>query len=267
MKSAPFTNRPAKARWLKRVSQTGAFLGAYFIFAVLGSVVSVAALVPAALFRGLQANRFGQRLICGLFAFFVGYLRACGLVKLDTGELSALRNCRGLILVANHPCLLDAVFIVSQLPHVVCLMKRSLVRNIVLCGTAKLAGYVDNTSGVGLVKTCEARLKQGANLLIFPEGTRSTGGDLLPFKMGFALIAGLAQSPVQTVIIAADSHYLGKGWPLFRKPTFPARYALRLGKRFDPSPGLDAKSFGCEVERYFRRTLPQRVGPAAPLSP
>ncbi|MHB8520956.1 MAG: lysophospholipid acyltransferase family protein [Limisphaerales bacterium] len=267
MNSTPFANRSTKICRLKRALQTPAFLGAYLIFAVLGSVVSVACLVPAALFRGQQANRFGQRLICGLFAFFVGYLRACGLVKLDTGELSALRNCRGLILVANHPCLLDAVFIVSQLPHVVCLMKRSLVRNIVLCGTAKLAGYVDNTSGVGLVRTCEARLRRGANLLIFPEGTRSTGGELLPFKMGFALIAGLAQSPVQTVIIAADSNYLGKGWPLFRKPPFPARYSLRLGKRFDPSPSMDAKSFGCEVERYFHRVLTQPPGPAAPLSP
>lgn len=247
--------------------QTVAFLGAYLIFAVVGSAFSVACLIPAVVFRGVRAHRFGQRLIHGLFAFFVGYLRRCCLLKLDASELAALRNSRGLILVANHPCLLDAVFVVSQLPQVVCLMKGSLVRNIVLCGTAHLAGYVHNESGLGLVRICEERLRQGANLLIFPEGTRSVGGQMHPFKMGFALIASKAQSPVRTIIITADSNYLGKGWPFFRKPLFPVRYSLRLGKQFAPSSGMDAKSFGSTVEDYFHSCLPSHAGPAVSLSP
>ncbi len=104
-------------------------------------------------------------------------------------------------------------------------------------------------------------------MLIFPEGTRTLGGQMHPFKMGFALIAMLTQSPVQTVIITADSNYLGKGWPFFRKPPFPMRYSLRLGKRFVPVPGIDAKSFGCAVESYFHSVLKQSSAPAASLQP
>jgi 1-acyl-sn-glycerol-3-phosphate acyltransferase len=246
---------PTKISWVRSASQTIAFFGAYLIFAVVGSAVSIACLLPAALFRGVPVLRFGQKLIHGLFAFFVGYLRCCGLIKLDASELSALQDSRGLIIVANHPCLLDAVLVVSQLPQVVCLMKGSLIHNVVLCGTAQLAGYVPSDSGLGLVKKCRQRLTQGANLLVFPEGTRSIFGQMQPFKTGFALVASLAQSPVQTLIITTDSNFLSKGWPFFQKPSFPVRYSLSLGKRFDPAPGMDVKAFGCTVESYFHNIL------------
>jgi 1-acyl-sn-glycerol-3-phosphate acyltransferase len=144
------------------------------------------------------------------------------------------------------------------LPPTVCLMKGSLARNVIFSGTARLAGYIHNKSGLGLVKKCGERLKEGANLLVFPEGTRTAGGELLPFKMGFALVAVLTRSPVQTIIITAESGCLGKGRPLFKQPVFPVRYALRLGRRFQPEPCGDAKTFGDEVENYFRKTLSQK---------
>jgi 1-acyl-sn-glycerol-3-phosphate acyltransferase len=241
--------------WFKGVLQTAAFYGAYLMFAVVGSLVSVICMVPAVLFRGARARGFGQKLIHKLFRFFVGYMRAFGLVELDTSELSGLREFGGLIVAANHPCLLDVVLMVSQMPQTVCLMKGSLARNIVLSGTARLAGYVHNKSGLGLVKKCEERLQEGASLLVFPEGTRTLGGRLLPFKMGFALVAVLTRSPVQTVFITTDTNFLGKGRPLFKRPAFPLHYSLRLGQRFQPAPGEDAKTFGGRVENYFRERL------------
>jgi 1-acyl-sn-glycerol-3-phosphate acyltransferase len=237
--------------------QTTAFWGAFLVFAVIGSVVSVACAVPSVLFRGVRARFFGQKLIRALFSFFVGYLRTFGLLELDADGLSDLRNVNGLIVVANHPGLLDAVFLVSLVPQAVCLMKGSLARNIVLSGTARLAGYIHNESGLGLVKKCEERLKEGSNLLVFPEGTRTVGDKLLPFKMGFALAAVLTRAPVQTIIITSEGNCLGKGWPLFKKPAFPVRYSLRRARRFQPEPGQEAKRFGRAVENYFRETLAQ----------
>jgi 1-acyl-sn-glycerol-3-phosphate acyltransferase len=210
--------------WFKDIFQTAAFFGAFFMFAVVGSLVSMICAPPAFLFRGKRARSFGQKLIHALFVFFVGYLRAFGVIELEADELSGLRDASGLIVVANHPCVLDAVLMVSQLPKAVCLMKGSLARHIIFSGTARLAGYVHNKSGLGLAKKCEERLNEGSNLLVFPEGTRTVGGKLLPFKMGFALVAVLTRAPVQTVIITTESGCLGKSWPLLKKTVFTLRY-------------------------------------------
>ncbi len=251
-----FERMPTQTKnWFKDILHTVAFFGAFFLFAVVGSLVSVLCVPPAMLLRGVRARFFGQKLIHWLFRIFVGYTRRFGLVELEASELSGLRNGAGLIVVANHPCLLDAVLMVSQMPRAVCLMKGSLARNVIFSGTARLAGYIHNKSGLGLVKKCEERLNEGTNLLIFPEGTRTVGGTLLPFKMGFALAAVSTRSPVQTVIIEANSNCLGKGQPLFRPPDFPLRYSLRQGKLFLPLPGEDAKQFGGRVESYFREKL------------
>ena len=168
----------------KNVLQTVAFGGAFFIFAVVGSLTSMACMVPAVLFRGWRARCFGQKLIHALFVFFVGYLRAFGLLELGADGLSELRNANGLIVVANHPSLLDAVLLAAQMPQAVCLMKGNLARNIVLSGTARLAGYIHNKSGLGLVKKCEERLKEGSNLLVFPKAREPWGANCCPSRWG-----------------------------------------------------------------------------------
>src|SRR6202020_1871294 len=124
--------------------QAVAFYGSLILFAVGGSLASVFCAIPSILFRGTRARFFGQRLIHALFRIFIGYLRAFGLIEFDARELSKLRGAEGLIVVANHPGLLDAVLVVSQLPRAVCLMKGSLAHNIIFSGTARLAGYIHN---------------------------------------------------------------------------------------------------------------------------
>ena len=54
------------------------------------------------------------------------------------------------------------------------------------------------------------------------------------------LIARSAQVPVQTVIIESTSGFLGKGWPLFRRPSMPITYRVRLGRQFAPPDDVRA---------------------------
>jgi 1-acyl-sn-glycerol-3-phosphate acyltransferase len=189
-----------------------------------------------------------------LFRFFVWYLRRCGLLKLEASDLNLLRERRNVVLVANHPSLLDAVFIAAHVPNLVCLMKASIIHNVVLCGQAKLAGYVDNKSGVSLIKACRARIAEGSNLLVFPEGTR-TCGELGEFKMGFALLSRVMGVPIHTALIRYDPVFLGKGWPFFRPPPFPFACSIRLGRCFYPEPGLDSRDLSLRVEEYLRDEL------------
>ena len=67
------------------------------------------------------------------------------------------------------------------------------------------------------------------------------------------MAARAAGAPVQTVLIEADSSYLRKGWPLFRRPDLPLVFRVRLGERFRVDRGPDAFVEG--LESYFRREL------------
>jgi 1-acyl-sn-glycerol-3-phosphate acyltransferase len=195
----------------------------------------------------------GQRVLTGIFGAYLFVLRASGLVKTDLGALDALRNERSLIIAPNHPSLLDAVLVVSRLPRVVCIMKGEIRDNILFGGGSRLAGYIRNNSAIGMVRSAAAAARAGNQLLVFPEGTRTRQTTLNPFKGGFALIAKNAGVPVQTVFIETNSPFLSKGWPLFRKPTFPVVYRARLGQRFEVNG--EVRAFVSDLERYYRQIL------------
>jgi len=204
------------------------------------------------MFKTKRARQVGQNLIHELFRFFLWYLDRSGIIVVDAQGLAPLSHATGAILVANHPSYLDAVIIAANVPKVCCIMKASLARNPVLSGQSRLAGYVDNSGGSDLVKTCVRRIQEDSNMLIFPEGTRSDG-DLGPCKCGFALLARVTERPVQTIIVEVlTPGFLGKGTPFFRIPEFPVRYRLRLGEIFSIPPEGDARSLGKAVEGYLR---------------
>lgn len=251
------TKTPASPR--QSVPKLIAFLFAYILFGSVGFITSVFAFLLSLGFQSARARRLGQHMIHYLFRFFVWYLRSCRLVDLQADDLASLRDRRSLILVANHPSLLDAVFIAAYLPNVFCLMKATLVHNLVVCGQSRLAGYVNNKSGVALIRACQSRLAEGSNILVFPEGTR-THGDLGRFKMGFALLSRSISAPVHTLLIRYSHDFLGKGCPFFRPPPFPLTCSIRLGKSFPPEPAIDVRTFGITVEDYLRAEL-SRLSP------
>ncbi len=177
-----------------------------------------------------------------------------GLMQVDASALDALRDePGGLIVAANHPTMLDALLVVARLPRGVCVMKAMLLRNIFLGGGARLARYIGNDVGRGMVRDAVATLREGNQLVLFPEGTRTVGASVNAFKPGIALIAHLAEVPIQTVLIEALSPYLTKGWPLLKAPPVPVRIRLTLGRRF--APDADHRALLRSLEIYFAEAL------------
>lgn len=195
----------------------------------------------------------GRLVLMTIFRVFIGGLKASGLIRCDLSALDALRDERSLIIAPNHPSLLDAVFVVSRLPHVVCIMKADLCNNVVLGGGACFAGYIRDNGAHGMIRSAVNAVRAGNQLLIFPEGTRTRQPPVNHFKGGFALIAKRTRVPVQTIFIESNSPFLGKAWPLFRKPVFPLVFSARLGRRF--SVDGEAADFAAGIEHYFRRTM------------
>lgn len=187
------------------------------------------------------------------FRIYLGAMESLGAWRLDLSALDQLRDAGPLIIAPNHPCLLDAVLVVSRLPNALCVMKGALVANFLLGPAARLARYVRNDSLRKLITHASEELRAGGQLLIFPEGTRTTGGAVSPFTEAVGAISRRSGVPVQTVIIEADSHFLGKGWPVAARPDLPLTYRVRLGRRFDPPH--DVRAFTAELQRYFAREL------------
>jgi len=208
-------------------------------------------LLPAQ--RGRDVGRAG---IANGYRGFWAVASACGMMRIDASCLDPLRDEPGLIFVANHPTMLDALLLVAHLPRSACIMKASLMKNIFLGAGARLARYIRNDSARSMVRLAVEDLRAGGQLVIFPEGTRTTDWPLNRFRPGVTLIAKLAQAPIQTVFIETDSPYLGKGWPIWRVPPLPIVFRLRLGERFAPAEDSDAML--ADLEQYFRHTMEQR---------
>lgn len=93
-----------------------------------------------------------------------------GLMQVDSSALDAIRDePGGLIVAANHPTMLDALLIVARLPRGVCVMKAELLRNVFLGSGARLARYIRNDVGRGMVRDAVQTLREGNQLVLFPE--------------------------------------------------------------------------------------------------
>jgi 1-acyl-sn-glycerol-3-phosphate acyltransferase len=203
---------------------------------------------------GTAVGRRGIMLGFRLYAWSLSVTRT---YRLDLRAVDTLRGGPPLILAPNHPCLIDALLILTRHPNVACVMKAELMKNVFLGAGSRLARYVRNESSRQMVKESMAHLKEGGLLLLFPEGTRTTRQPINPLVASVGLIAKRSGVEVQALIIETDSPYLGKGWPLFRRPSLPITYRVRLGRRF--APPVDVAAFTRELDAYYRTELSQSL--------
>jgi 1-acyl-sn-glycerol-3-phosphate acyltransferase len=91
-------------------------------------------------------------------------------------------------------------------------------------------------------------LRSGWNLLVYPEGTRSTDGRLQPFKPGVGHLATENHASVVPMHVAGTDRVLPKG----RRVPIPAPVRIRIGKPLAPSRNEGARAFTERVESAVR---------------
>ena len=227
------------------------YLGLLY-FALLCLSWSMVASVLRHLLPDKLGVRVGQYAIMLGFRLFLFTMRSSGLFKFDLTALDALRG-EPLIITTNHPGLIDVVLVGSRLPRMVCVLKANLLDNPLLGGGASMAGYIRNDSTGNLIRRSATAINEGSQLLIFPEGTRTTTAPINSFKGGFGLVAKKSGVAIQTAFIETTTPFLGKGWPLWKKPDFPVTFSVRLGKRYQATH--DVTSFVADIETYYRHEL------------
>jgi 1-acyl-sn-glycerol-3-phosphate acyltransferase len=125
---------------------------------------------------------------------------------------------RPYVVVSNHESFVD-ILLISHLPwEMKWLSKVELLRIPVLGWNMVLAGDVPvergtRKSAVKAMRRCAEILKQHISVIIFPEGTRSTTSEMLPFKDGAFRLAIDAGVPILPLVVQGTSSALPKhGW-------------------------------------------------------
>lgn len=146
----------------------------------------------------------------------------------------------GQLIVANHPTLLDAAFLLGLAPSSSCVVKGALWHNLLIRGPVVAAGYVSNSPTDRMIEEAADALRGGDSVIIFPEGTRSIPGQPLKLQRGAAAIAVRAATVVTPVYVQCSPPTLMKGNPWYRVPERRVHFSLRVGADIDPQAFRDA---------------------------
>ena len=98
-----------------------------------------------------------RELIRLAFRTYVDMMRALGVLRYEVRGLEKLER-GGLLILANHPTLIDTVFLMAFVKNADCIVKGALWNNPFTRGPVRAAGYINNEGGAALVDDCIASL-------------------------------------------------------------------------------------------------------------
>lgn len=187
-----------------------------YLYFGLGAVILALLVFPWFRLFIWDKEQFGiktRAFVSHTFRVFINLMRFFGVVRVKVEDKEMLRNLRGKIIVANHPSVLDFVFIMSMVPTATCIVRGNLVKSP-LGGVIK-SSYITNTTDFDeMCEECKKLLALGCNVIIFPEGTRTPRHGRNSYKKGAARIALKSGSDVQPIYIGgSDKYSLGKNDP------------------------------------------------------
>ncbi|MGH9704834.1 MAG: lysophospholipid acyltransferase family protein [Candidatus Acidiferrales bacterium] len=141
------------------------------------------------------------------------------------------------VFMANHTSNVDPPAIVHAIPRRIALLAKKELFQIPIVGAALTVANIvpvdrkDRDAAVASVERAVAHLKAGVSFLVYPEGTRSRDGRLLPFKKGTFVMAIQAGVPIVPVSVANAHRIMRKGkWAIH-----PGEIIVRFGRPIDAS--------------------------------
>lgn len=123
---------------------------------------------------------------------------------------------RSAVYIVNHQSNFDIPILYAGLPMQFRWMAKQELFDIPLFGPAmRRCGYIpidrsDRRKAMHSMNEAAQQIRDGASVIIFPEGTRSADGHLQEFKKGGFLIAVKAQAPVVPVAIKGSFDVMSK---------------------------------------------------------
>jgi len=151
-----------------------------------------------------------RRLIGGATDVFRCLMKTLGVLDYRVERESHPDGTEPFLIVANHPSLIDVVFLLAEFPESQCVVKRALWTNPFTHMLFRYSGYISNDDPETLLTESVAAMKNGDSLILFPEGTRTRAGCDPEFKAGAAAIAVRAGRSVLPILILVTPTTLTK---------------------------------------------------------
>ncbi len=264
-----------KGNWSRKLNRAWRVLATGYCFVGFGlaAVILSATWFPLLRVTSRDAEQGRvriQRAMSTVFHFFVRMMRAVGVISYELRGLEKLprvglalgqlpgqspgqisgQQSPGVLIVANHPTLIDVVFLVGLLPSVDCIVKDQLWRNPFLRWPVLWAGYIPNRTAEQLVGSCAQTLQAGRSLLVFPEGTRTVPGQPFAMRRGAAQIALASRADILPITISCEPLMLAKTQAWHEAPQGRGHFIISIG---EPIPATE----------YLSESLPQSLAARA----
>lgn len=222
------------------------------VLLVLTILTALATIIGTALgsraFWGYWPAHYWSRCVCALW-----------FVRVKVVGRDNIDPCHSYVFVANHQGAFDIWAIYGYLNHnFKWLMKKGLEKIFLVGHACRCAGhvFVDDSKLASIRETideAEHTLKDGMSVVIFPEGSRTHDGRMIPFKRGAFMLAAEFRLPV--VPITIDGAF--KAMPRSTYNVTPTTITLTIHKPVYPGEnGFNTRTLMTQCRKAIDSALP-----------
>ncbi len=196
-----------------------------------------------------KKTQYAQWWVHKSFYCFIGLMFRLGIMTYEIKGLEKL-NKPGQLIIANHPTLIDIVLLISRISATNCIVKEKLWHNPFTRGPVINAGYISNGDPELMISQSVDRLKSGASMIIFPEGSRSVQGKDYKFQRSAARVALQANARVTPVSINCYPNTLTKAEKWYQIPKQAFHLSMQVGDDMVLDEFLEIKPQTIAVRRF-----------------
>ena len=181
----------------------------------------------------LLATVFGWTGLLYIFGHGGVYLGLwlCG-IRFKVADADNLPLDRAAVYCSNHESNVDPPILFTALhPRMHILYKHEIDQIPVLARAFRMGGFIpidrrNKESAMRSIEKGAKSIRDGSSFLIFPEGTRSRTGQMLPFKKGGFVMAIKAGAPIVPIAISGGRDAMQRGSSIIK----PVRISIRVGQ-------------------------------------
>ncbi|QEO57614.1 lysophospholipid acyltransferase family protein [Francisella marina] len=213
----------------------------FFLFSFFGAILGYIYFPLVRIFIKDKSARtiHAQHTINIGFKIFIGIIHHFRIIRFEFEGIEKLYQDKGCIFIANHPTLIDYVAIVSRLKLCDNIVKQSLWENPYYKHVIETAGYIPNINPDQTFSRLNEIFAEGRNLLMFPEGTRTSPNQLPKLKRGAAQLAIRTNAPIRMIHISCSPVTLTKNTKWYNIAETTPLFRVVVGDKINPQDFID----------------------------